>query len=296
MTTTQAFDGINKDYFTTTEDKGARYPYLQSTIYQPTALSKKQLSGMAESDYITVGGVAYERPRMALSVDSVDMLDAAEVERLALEIETHMFGKEEVNLFVVPAWCRFIVLAKPKLYKVNKDSKEVSYLSRGDKLAGTGFVTTARLLLGMISNDQLVKDSSGVPQVFTLKLTSTKCNLVESRNPEDKTIAKLNEAVVKHHGAPRNAWATHLVSVGLLPVPRQFTSQAKGETSVGVMFEISDPKPLPTEAQADIYALVNSDDFKTLADDPFYLKSAKVEEPRVAEAEQPSTFVADIPF
>jgi hypothetical protein len=285
-------DGVNSSFFTTTDQKGLSYPFIQSTIYLPATYTAKQIQKMDESDYVQVGDKFYARPRLAMSVEGADLLCPEAAEKLALEPEEFQFENETSILFVLPPAARAVILCQPRVYKQSKADGKITPLAKGDKLKELNSVTVAKLFLALESEGELLLEADGKPQIFTLKLKSSKTALIQSRDPEKKTIAKLNQAIVEHYKAPRNSWATHLVSVKLDVVPEVFTGE--GNSTVGVMFTIADPKPLTPESQALTHELVSSLAFKQLADDPFGLRAEKAEEQPPMPVAQPDSM--EIPF
>ena len=295
---TMDFSGLNTQFAIEADERGALFPALQATNYKPSSLTPKIAKGMNADDLVTVDGVTYERSLMALSDESLGMLDEAQAALLNTAKVMCSFKDDgsEAPMNALPDAVRFVVLAKPKLFKLNKDTGDVSYLQRGDKLAGTKNVTIARLFLACVVNGVPIVTEDGEVQIFTLKLTSSKTELI-GKGEEKGTIAGLNAALCKHFKASRQ-WFTHLVSVAIAPNPRRFVSKASGEASVGIMFEmVGGAQPLPVEAQQQIFDLVSTPKFKELADDPFRLKSATTPDAIAVESEtEESIDVSAIPF
>lgn len=296
------YEGIDQSLFVESEQGGMSYPALQSTVYKPVALTKKQIETADPNNVVKLGNFTYDRPRMALGQDSVDLMESSEIERLGLIAEPFIFGDQESLMFILPDDARFVVLHRPQLFKTKKDDKrQVSYLQKGDKLKEQGCITIAKLFLAVVKDDKLVLDRSGDIQIFTLKLSSNKCDLISRQGSKDfRTIPEMNDAIVKHYEAKKNSWAAHLVSVLIAPVPHNFQSVSTGESSLGVMFSlVGNAKPLPTDAQKQVHKFIQDDDFKALAADPFGLESKQPETEAMpakaaAAASEPNDF--DVPF
>lgn len=247
------FSQINLDYTAKSNLSGQRYPALQSTDYQPRSLS--------------------EQPGFCLSSDSADLLtpDANSQVLNGEVIECH-YGRDTVLMYQIQE-LRWIFLNIPQVFFLDKNTKQISYAERGMKLAGSGKVTIARCFLACLSGDNLVLDADGLPQIFTLKLTSSKTQLIGylDNQAETNTIISLNTSLQKHFKSRDNF--IHLVSVKLAVKPKEFTSSVSGDSSLGIMFEIDDePQVLPSEAQQKIFDLINLEDTQALFDDPFGLK------------------------
>ena len=191
---------------------------------------------------------------------------------------------------------RFVILAKPNLYVMDKAKKVLGFLEKGMKLGE--IVTVAKLYLAVLkSDDSLVMDQSLTqPQIFTLKLNSTKTKLIlDNRNPKAKTIDSLNRALRSHYKTTNNL--VHLVSVAIVATPTKFTSSADAKkSSVGIMFALhGDAKPLSDANQKMMSELVQSDRFIELNANPFGLLGAKepVDDSDETESEDKSS---DLPF
>lgn len=252
------FQGINASYAVELEEGGVSYPAIQGTTYQPRTLK--------------------EAVQLCLSADSVDLL--VDPACAGWEMVECNFGDEDVPMFVIPKECRFVILGIPKVFIYDKESGEYSHPQRGVRLAGTGKVTATRLPLAVIKPDgEFILDGEGQPQIFTLKLTSSKTALLngDKFDPEFKSIQGLNKALQAHFKKSR-ASLTHLVSVALGVAPKKFTSRQGDQSSIGIMFTLEgNAKPLPESAQALTFALVAQEDFKAFLADPFRLK-AKTED------------------
>ena len=184
---------------------------------------------------------------------------------------------------------RFVILAKPDLYVMDKgDKKVLSRLQKGMKLGA--IITVAKLYLAVLKTDgSLVMDQSNdQPQIFTLKLTSTKTKLIfDNRDPKASTIDSLNRALKIHYKSANNL--VHLVSVSIVANPTKFTSSTDAkQSSVGIMFAFDGAaKPLSDCNQKMISALVQSDRFIELSSNPFGILGTKepVDDSDEAESE-----------
>jgi len=250
------FTEINLDFAAKSNKLGQRYPALQSTDYQPRSLS--------------------EQPGFCLSSDSADLLAPdANTQVLNGEVTECRYGRDSVLMYQVKD-LRWIFLNIPQVFLLDKKSKQISYPERGIKLAGTGKVTIAKCFLACLSGDNLVLDADGLPQIFTLKLTSSKTQLIGYQdNPsETSTINSINTSLQKHFKSKENF--IHLVSVKLAIKPKEFVSTLSGESSLGIMFEIDgEAQPLSSSQQQQIFDFINLEDTQALFDDPFGLKRSQ---------------------
>jgi hypothetical protein len=267
---TNIFDGIRADYGIQIDESGPKLPALQATTYQPRTMS--------------------EKVALCLSEESFDMLapDPAMTELCTPEVCN--FGTDDENMWKLPEGCRFIVLGVPRLFILDKDTGLYSYPVRGEKLAGTNKRTATRLTLSMLKPDgEMLLDRDGRPQLFTLKLTSTKTNLVtgDKYDPEFKSLQDMNNALQTHF-RKRGVSLTHLVSVGIAATPRKFPSRTSGETSIGIMFTLATgAKPLTESQQLLMFELLQDAEVLGMIQDPFRLKN------REEAGEQPMTFNPD---
>lgn len=245
-------EGLSADLAVAMGEGGARFPWLQVTTYKPTSTSTKV--------------------QIILSEESVEMLTDEAREILSPEIVLCDYGEGDVTMFTLPADIRWVVLSYPRMFGMDKKTKEISPLVKGEKLSEVGKVTASKLLLGAIVGDKLLTDTSGNPQIFTLKLTSSKTALIGNANDKDeerKTIFKMNSAL-QNAMKKKGAWLTHLVSVEIKARSQKFTSRTTGESSFGVEFILDgSAKVLPVEAQKAIHRLITTEEFIELARNPF---------------------------
>ena len=266
MTTTNDFglaDGVYvNDYAIESESSGTRYPHIQADNYLPSNLKA----------IIRLGS-----PNTAL-----ELLPVESPLFTAVDFESFMFGDdgEETTLGLFNGSVRWIVLFRPKIFGLVKAENRVVPLLKG--LKERGEVTVSQLLLGCVVDDVLILDNDGKPQVFTLKLKSSKTSFVgkesekdagQERNNGHRTIAQLNKAIVNKSGGKSGQWMAHTVSVEIGAVPEKFTN-ADGKSSWGIRFVFpvgSVAKPLNAANSKAIFELVTSDEFKEFATDPFGL-------------------------
>ena len=134
--------------------------------------------------------------------------------------------------------------------------------------------TSAKCFLACLVDDNLLEDADGLPQIFTLKLTSNKTQLIGYLNNDSSstTILSLNQSLQKHFKNQQNDFI-HLISVKLAIKPTEFVSSRSGDSSVGILFTIEDkPKVLTPPHQQQIFELISQQELQTLFDNPFGLK------------------------
>ena len=255
MNNVSIYDGVNAAYGVAMEESGPSLPALQATSYQPRTMGEK------------IG--------LCLSEESFDMLSPDSPMAALCEPVVVNYGGDDLTMFVLPAGCRWVVLGVPRLYLLDKETGEIKYPQRGERLAGTRKVTITRLTLAMVLPDgELLLDGDGLPQLVTLKLKSNKTALVtgDKRDPDFKSLGDLNKALQAHFGR-RGVSLTHLVSVALVATPKKFTSSLSGETSMGVMFTLQGgAKPLSEAQQLLMFQLLKDPEVLNLIQDPFRLK------------------------
>ena len=256
------YDGINPTFGIQMDEAGPKLPAIQATTYQPRTMG--------------------EKVSLCLSEESFDMLADPAMTELC-SVEACNFGEDDVTMYRLPDGCRFIVLGVPRLYILDKETGIYSYPVRGEKLAGTKRVTATRLTLAMLKPDgEMLLGMDGRPQLFSLKLTSSKTCLVtgDKFDPEFKSLQGMNKALQAHF-KKRNVSLTHLVSVGLAVTPKKFTSRSSGETSTGIMFTLTTgAKPLPESQQLLMFELLQDSEVLGMIQDPFRLKEAKDQGPQ----------------
>jgi hypothetical protein len=250
----------NTAYAIDGEMSGPRYPWIQADSYQPKNAKAK----------INIG----------ITTDSMALVDG-QVLSDVVDMATSSFDDDgtEVEFGVFKKGVRWVILSRPKVMAMVKATGEIiPTLAKGMKARGE--VTVCRVLLACLIGDELVKDASGDVQIFTLKLKSSKTAMVGSsgdkdlgieRNGGHRTIELLNSILVKRAEAKPGQWLGHTVSVEIGAVAEKFAN-ADGDSSIGIRFvfpEGSTAKAMPTEAVAEVFKLVSSEDFKALAKNPF---------------------------
>jgi hypothetical protein len=244
------------------EGGGLRYPAIMADTYKPANTKIKVTLGLTE-------------PHLDLLDDRADGLVGA-----AVSIE---YGEDVEQFSPISDGVRWVVLAQPRLFAENQETKEISTLTKG--MSDRGEKTVSKVLLGCLVNDKLVLDSEGLVQIFTLKLKSTKTNLIGNRTDKDggvaknadySTIASLNNAVRANcKGAAKNAWVAHLASIELLAVSELFTKSGgdgkkKADSSMGIRFIFGEgAKQVPREEAKKIVELIGTEEFKEFAKNPF---------------------------
>jgi len=244
------------------EGGGLRYPAIMADTYKPANTKTKVMLGLTE-------------PHLDLLDDrAVGLVGAA----VAIE-----YGEDVEQFSPFSDGVRWVVLSQPRLFAENQETKEISNLTKGMKARGEK--TVSKLLLGCLVDGKLILDAGGLVQVFTLKLKSTKTNLVGNRTDKDggvetnagySTIASLNNAVLAScKGAAKNAWVGHLASVELKAVSELFTKsdlegKKKADSSMGIRFIFGEgAKQVPRDEAKKIVELIGTEEFKEFAKNPF---------------------------
>lgn len=258
---------VGADYAIDGESGGASYPWIQADNYRPSNAKSKIAIGITAESLALAGS--------EILSDAVNM-ESASYDDEGTEVE---FGYFDIGV-------RWVILAKPRTLGMHKATGEIVPLAKGMK--GRGEITVCRLLLGCIVGDELVMDDDGNPQIFTLKLKSSKTAFIGSdrdkdfgvsRNNNHRTIAQLNDALLKRANGKPGQWLGHTVSVELGAVAEKF-SNADGESSLGIRFifpEGSIARPLPKRVLDKVFKFITTDEFKTLARNPFARPQQQVE-------------------
>ena len=244
------------------EGGGLRYPAIMADTYKPANTLTKVVLGLTE-------------PHLDLLDDRAEGLV-----RGAVPIE---YGEDVEQFSPISDGVRWVVLAQPRLFAENQETKEITSLTKG--MSDRGEKTVSKVLLGCLVGGKLVLDSEGLVQIFTLKLKSTKTNLIGNRADKDggveknagySTIASLNNAVRANcKGAAKNAWVAHLASIELLAVSELFTKSGgdgkkKADSSMGIRFIFGEgAKQVPREEAKKIVELIGTEEFKEFAKNPF---------------------------
>lgn len=269
-------DGLNTSLALPSDERGINLPALQALTYQPRALS--------------------EAIPLCLSGESVDLLLESEAAKLGLEAAIANYGGDDVTIFGITAPVRWVVLGIPRIFSVDKSDGTYHPLERGRSLREMGRVTATRLsMLCVVGNAFLMADG-GVPQVFTLKLTSSKTGLVEGVKGDDsmKNLKDLNK-VLQGHYKLRGVSLLHLVSLEIRAIPKKFTSKYSAESSIGVLFILEGgARPLPPEMQKLSHEVASSSDVQAMLKDPFRLAQATIQ--AVPEPQSAAYSFDDVPF
>ena len=246
------------------EGGGLRYPAIMADTYKPANTKIKVTLGLTE-------------PHLDLLDDRADGLVGA-----AVSIE---YGEDVEQFSPISDGVRWVVLAQPRLFAENQETKEITGLTKG--MSDRGEKTVSKVLLGCLVGGKLVLDSEGLVQIFTLKLKSTKTNLIGNRTDKDggveknagySTIASLNNAVRANcKGAAKNAWVAHLASIELLAVSELFTKSGgggdgkkKADSSMGIRFIFGErAQQVPSAEAKKIVELSGTEEFKEFAKNPF---------------------------
>jgi hypothetical protein len=290
--------GLELEYGVDPEASGLGLPAIQATNFQPATIPKSVIPRMGADEYVQVGDTYFDRSFMALGDKAFELLDPQQAARLgATEKRDRPIKKADECLFyVLPESVRYVVLVQPRKYVRDRKTKEnIRPLGKGDRLKEMGLETVVKLLIALVVDDAPILDGDGRVQVFTLKLNSTKTNLVSDyRNKEAKSIESLAEKLKERYKTSK--WLTHLVSLSIVVTPQQFKN-AEGETSEGIIFELSgNAKALNKEAQKAIAVLVSSEYFKAIAADPFGLKTAAASAIEAEVEEDTAAILAEMPF
>jgi hypothetical protein len=232
---------------------GPRHPGIQVDEYQPRSVNHK--------------------PRLVLSPDAISIIQDSLMELMGGEIDfiecQYKDGPE--TMACIPDAVRWVILGQPRMCCWSKREKEHLFLEKGMKL-GQGRVTATRLFLCAVIGDRLIMAEDGAPAIFSLRLTSTKTDLVSGGNGRgsviESSVASLNEALCRHYSVRRGS-LTHLVSVKLAAKVHQLAN-SQGESSLAIMFHFDGKaKPLPMTLQQQMTALASSDEVRALLTDPF---------------------------
>ena len=246
------FTGINPELAIASNVKEQAYPALQVNNYKPRTKD--------------------EEISFCLSESSLDLINPNS-NLLETKITNCIYGREEVLMHEIVSDVRWVFLNIPRIFIQDKTTKEISFPQKGVKLFGTNKVTVAKCFLACLVGDELILDIEGEPQIFTLKLTSSKTQLIGYQNSSDKSILSLNREIQKHFKTKDNL--VHLVSVNLEAKPKEFVSNHTGDSSLGVLYKLSgNAKVLNPQQQQQIFDLVNSEEIQSLFDDPFGLKQS----------------------
>lgn len=274
-----SYDGVNADYGVPMEGEGLSLPAIQANIYQPKNTQ--------------------ETIRLGLSEESLDKLDPASGVGELCKPELCNFHGKDSTIWILPEGIRYVILGIPRMFIFNKDTETFRPPITGEQLAGTPNITATRVPLAVLKpNGDMVLDDCGLPQVFTLKLTSNRTKLLtgDKRNPDFKSIRQLNKALQAHFKMPGMS-LTHLVSVSLgTEIRLQESSIDKKKSSLGIMFTLEgNAKPLPEAQQAATFELFKGKAIRELLADPFGINPSSA-----PQAQEPDDYPAEelesVPF
>lgn len=238
--------------FAIPSQQGAQlYPALQVSTYRPGADSK---------------------PVWVFSPDSAALFSESAQALLRLESVICHYN-DSVEMLKPAADLRFAVLAYPKTFTQNKDTKTIDFLRQGVKFKENGLVSVAKLLLCPIVDGQPLKDDNGVPQVITLKLTSTRVGLIKSKESSAVTVEKCNGDLLKT-AKKSNGWLLQLASIGINPIVRKISSSTDPKlSSMAIDFALDTAIPLDSSHWAGMAAFAQSQEVLDYNANPFNIKS-----------------------
>ena len=248
------FAGIDTSFAVKNTRGEQKYPAIQATTYQPRSLG--------------------EKVELCLSETSLGLIDPEQgLETTVIECA---FKKDVVLMHQIVSPVRWVFLGLPLIFTQHKKTKEIAYPKKGEKLAEAGKVTIAKCFLACLHGDRLILNSEGLPQVFTLKLTSNKTKLVGYPNDPTgtKSLLSLDEKARKANNSSDSL--LHLLSVDLGVKANEFTSRMSGESSLGIEFVMEgDAMVLSRLIQKQIFELINKEEFKKELKNPFGLSSRR---------------------
>lgn len=258
------YEGVNADYGVPLEGEGLSFPAIQANIYQP---KNKQ-----------------ETISLGLSEESLDKLDPSSGVGELCKPELCNFRGKDATIWILPEGIRYVILGIPRVFIFNKETETFRPPINGEQLAGTPNITATRVPMAMLKpSGDMVLDDCGLPQIFTMKLTSNRTKLLtgDKRNPDLKSIRQLNKALQGHFKKPGMS-LTHLVSVKIgTEIRLQESVVDRKNSSLGIMFTLEgNAKQLPETQQAATFELLKGKTIRELLADPFGIN------PKPAQQEQ----------
>lgn len=250
--------GINPKYAIIKEN-AQQFPAVQASDYEPRTLD--------------------EKINFCLSEDSYQLIETSKP-LFNSEIVKCVYRGKQTLMHKIITPVRWVFLNMPPLFAKNKDTGEISYLLKGEKLKETNRVTAAKCFLAGLVDGKLIKTSDGKPQIFTLNLTSSKTNLISSKKPqpETRTLLDLNAGLQKRYKIKGHL--LHLASVELTVKTKEFHSSTQNTSSFGVMFYLEgNAKALTEEQQQEVFELISDEEIQEVFNDPFRLKQSENSEP-----------------
>ena len=262
------------------DDYGSAYPSIQANMRQPQTIR--------------------DEVRLCLSEDSLERVDESVANDLAAltEASIAVFDKKgtETAVFLFNDDVRFVVLGRPRVFLLDTDENEVIENTKQNWKDHEGNVkTTTRVPVLVLKPDgTLLLDEGSEPQIFTLRLTGMKTQLVTGGIKGFKTLADLQTGLAKHYKTKQSL--IHCVSVKLVAVPQLFESKTKqGEESLSVFFTLDGAaKPLPQDVLVTVSAMLQREDVVQLVKDPFGIEGSE-SAPKATE-ESGEVFDGAVPF
>lgn len=240
---------INLDY-AQQDTQSQLYPAFQADNYQPKLRDKVSICLNEES----VG---------TLSGNAVTLLDLT-----VLEAE---FKSGITNVFGIRGDLRVMPLAMPQSFCFHKETSRYGRIEAGKKFKENGLVSAAKIHFCAAVGNELIIDDEGNPQVFTLNLKSSKTQLIKGTKATkgDGSLFGWNEQIKADHKA--KGWLLHMFGFKLTAKPQQFTSSVTGDSSVGIVFELSDPQPIAPQHQKAIFDKLQDETLKENIKNPYKL-------------------------
>jgi hypothetical protein len=260
------------------DDVGASYPAIQATRYKFNNLK--------------------EKVELCLAEPSMDLLSEEATAALAnlTAPDVAIFDTEgtETTIFKLSPKVRFVAIGMPKIEHYDKELNEILPRDPKRKIGGD-IVTITRVPLLMVAPDnQLVMDGD-TPQIFTLKLKSSKTMLVngDRKDKEFQSLRDIQSKVQKEFKLNRRQACLHLVSFRLNAEPHTFGNGK--DSSIGVRFAIDgEYEVLPRELCMVTSGLIQDPDVMQLLKDPFNLEGTVAE--TESEAQPIETFEGQVEF
>jgi len=247
---------INANYGIQSSENSQKYPALQALEYRPRTLD--------------------EDIPLCIAEKSIELLSDDWKGYFLTNKTSAVFDKKKTDVYVLPKDAKYVFLGIPRIFAEVKGSGEVKPLQRGVKMIDINAVTATRCLVCVSIGNEMIIDTNGCPQFFTLKLKSNKTKLIDDfEDKEFRSLRKLNQILIEHYKLTSQSW-THLVQIGLKVVIKDFTSKSTGKSSVGIQFEFEGKaEPLVDELQQQMFLLAQSDEVKKFLADPFGLSEKK---------------------
>lgn len=263
-------------------DDFTSYPAIQATNYRPLSLKDKIQLCIAES--------SYEK------MDDEALTSLSEHGEMGVAV----FDREgtETSIIKLGDGIRFVALGIPSIFLLDKEENKI--LPRDKKVTlgkGSGVVTVTRLpLLVVLPDGNLLLNGNGEPQIFTLKLKSSKTMLVTGnrKDKEFKCLKDVQKGLQKHYRLSSRQGCLHLASLSIVAKPSMF-SDGK-DSSLGVLFALNGgARELSKEKVLPIVQLMQQPETMQLLKDPFNLGAGPTAE-SLPEDESTQTYDGEIPY